>query len=100
MTGYVGARDPDEANRLAAQAVGGLEELRRALALHPPEPGVRVLELGCGAGAFTRALLDALPDATILATDNDERLLAVARERLAPEAAAGRVSFARADACQ
>jgi len=98
MTSYVGAQDPDEADRLAAQAAGGLDELRRALALHPPEPAARALELGCGAGAFTRALLDALPDATIVATDIDEQLLAAARQRLAAEVRAGRVTFARADA--
>src|SRR5258707_6456326 len=98
MTSYVGAQDPDEADRLAAQAAGGLDELRRALELHPPEPAARVLELGCGAGAFTRALLDALPDATIVATDIDEQLLAAARQRLAAEVRAGRVTFTRADA--
>lgn len=98
MTSYVGAQDPDEADRLAAQAAGGLSELRRALALHPPEPAARVLELGCGAGAFTRALLDALPNATIVATDIDEQLLAAARQRLAAEVRAGRVTFTRADA--
>src|SRR5258706_15765851 len=98
MTSYVGGQDPDEADGLAVQAAGGLDELRRALALHPPEPGARVLELGCGAGAFTRALLDALPDATILATDIDEQLLAAARQRLATEVRAGHVTFARADA--
>src|SRR5260221_3090547 len=98
MTSYVGAQDPDEADRLAAQATGGLDELRHVLALHPPEPAAHVLELGCGAGAFTRALLDALPDATIVATDIDERLLAAARQRLAAEVRAGRVTFARADA--
>src|SRR5260221_88712 len=85
MTSYVGAQDPDEADRLAAQAAGGLDELRHVLALHPPEPGAHVLELGCGAGAFTRALLDALPDATIVATDIDERLLAPACQTLAPD---------------
>src|SRR5258708_126054 len=98
MTSYVGAQDPDEADRLAAQATGGLDELRHVLALPPPEPAAHVLELGCGAGAFTRALLDALPDATIVATDIDERLLAAARQRLAAEVRAGRVTFARADA--
>src|SRR5260370_38306408 len=93
-----GAQAPDEADRRAAQAAGGLDELRRALALHPPEPAARVLELGCGAGAFTRALLDALPDATIVATDTDERLLAAARQRLAAELPAGRVTFTPPDA--
>ena len=94
--GYIGARDLREANRLAAQDAGGLVELRAALALHPVPPDARVLELGCGAGVFTRALLDALPDATITATDVDETLLTAARTALAPAIRAGRVSFARA----
>lgn len=96
--GYIGASDPGEAARLAAQQEGGLEELRGALALHPVPPNARVLELGCGSGVFTRALLAALPDAAITATDRDEALLAVARESLAGEIRTGRVTLARADA--
>lgn len=95
---YIGARDPGEAARLAAQQDGGLEELRGALAPRPVPPDASVLELGCGSGSFTRALLAALPDATITATDRDEALLAAARESLATEIGAGRVTLARADA--
>jgi SAM-dependent methyltransferase len=95
---YVGAHDPREAERLAAQEAGGLEELRAALALHSPPQQARVLELGCGAGTFTRALLAALPEATIVATDRDAGLLARAREALAAEERAGRVVFAQAEA--
>lgn len=97
--GYIGARDPGEGDRLAAQVAGGLAELRSALALQPalpPEP--RVLELGCGVGTFTRALVSALPDATVLATDRDEQLLARARRELEDVARGGRVRFERADA--
>lgn len=95
---YIGAHDPGEAERLTAQEAGGLEELRAALALHPPGTAPRVLELGCGSGVFTRALLAALPTATITATDRDPRLLEAARAALASEAHTGRVTFAQADA--
>lgn len=95
---YIGASDPHEAGRLAAQEAGGLAELRAALELHPVPPHARVLELGCGAGVFTRALLAALPDATVTATDRDETLLAHARASLADAAAEGRLTFVRADA--
>lgn len=97
-TGYIGASDPREAGRLAAQEAGGLAELRAALALHHIPPRARVLELGCGSGVFTRALLTALPDATVTATDTDETLLDHARASLADAAAESRLTFARADA--
>lgn len=97
-SGYIGGSDPREASRLAAQEAGGLAELRAALALHPVPPHARVLELGCGAGIFTRALLEALPDTTVTATDIDEALLAHARLALADMVASGRLTFARTDA--
>lgn len=97
-SGYIGARDPQEAERLAAQEAGGLAELCATLALHPVPADAHVLELGCGVGVFTRALLAALPAATITATDIDDTLLARARADLADTAHAGRVTFARADA--
>lgn len=96
---YIGASDPHEAERLAAQAAGGLDELRAALTGYALPVGARVLELGCGAGTFTRALLALLPPGTtIVATDSDARLLDVARATLALEAQTGRVRFALADA--
>jgi SAM-dependent methyltransferase len=95
---YIGSEDPYEAERQAAHATGVLDELRAGLALHPPIPAARVVELGCGAGNVTQALLEALPEATIVASDRDERLLAQARERLADAVRMGRVRFERADA--
>ncbi|MGH2486208.1 MAG: methyltransferase domain-containing protein [Ktedonobacterales bacterium] len=68
------------------------------MALHPPLAAARVLELGCGVGIFTRALLTALPQATLLATDTDDALLSRARVELATEVRAGQVRFERADA--
>lgn len=95
---YVGREDPHEAERQVAHAEGVADELRIAFALHPPTAAPRIVELGCGAGLVTSALLDVLPDATILATDRDERLLQRARERLADAVRTGRVRFERADA--
>src|SRR5262245_33252289 len=84
---YIGSGDPGEAQRLVTQEEGALEELRAALTLHHIPARAHVLELGCGNGVFTRALLAALPDATVTATDRDEQLLAAARQALAPEIA-------------
>lgn len=95
---YVGAHDPTEAARLDAQRAGALDELRGALALHPIPAAPRVLELGCGSGVFTRALLAALPTATLTATDRDPRLLDAARAALRDDIRAGRLTLTQADA--
>ncbi|HEY7834658.1 MAG TPA: methyltransferase domain-containing protein [Ktedonobacterales bacterium] len=106
MDQYIGRDDPDEARRLAGQEPGGLDELRAALALCALPERPRVLELGCGSGVFTAMLLEALPGASILATDLNETLLAAARERLAGylggehASGAARLRFARADAAR
>lgn len=97
MTDYIGAHDPREAERLALQEAGALTELRAALTLHAPPPDVRVLELGCGSGVYTRALLDALPGATVTGIDRDRDLLARARENLAAEITSGRVTLLEGD---
>lgn len=95
---YIGACDPGEEERLVAAATSAPEELRAGLALHAPPSHARVLELGCGPGAFTRALLAALPEATVTATDRDGGLLDTARQRLAREAESRSVTFVQADA--
>jgi SAM-dependent methyltransferase len=95
---YIGSGDPGEAQRLVAQEGGALEELRAALMLHHIPARAQVLELGCGNGVFTRALLAALPGATVTATDRDEQLLAAARYALAPEIASGGVRLEHAEA--
>jgi SAM-dependent methyltransferase len=93
VAGYISAYDPHEAERLALQEADALTELRAALAPHPPPESVRVLELGCGTGIYTRALLAALPRATIIGIDRDQHLLARAHENLAGEIAEGRVTL-------
>jgi SAM-dependent methyltransferase len=96
---YIGRDDPREAERLATQGAGGLNELRDALRLCALPEQPRVLEMGCGSGVFTQSLLEALPDAHITATDLNERLLAEARRVLGAAAQpGGRVRLERADA--
>jgi ubiquinone/menaquinone biosynthesis C-methylase UbiE len=52
----------------------------------PIRPGLKVLELACGTGILTRALLGMLPgDATIIATDLSEQMLAVAQQQVSPD---------------
>ena len=43
----------------------------------------RIVDLGCGPGSLSAALLDALPDATMWGVDANEGMLALARPRLA-----------------
>lgn len=60
---------------------------RRMLALVPPLGGrgeaAAILDLACGTGILTKALLDAHPAARVVGVDVTEGYLAVARERLA-----------------
>lgn len=43
--------------------------------------GLRLLDIGCGTGASTAALLDAAPGATVIAVDASTEMLAVARKK-------------------
>ncbi|HYM28345.1 MAG TPA: methyltransferase domain-containing protein [Steroidobacteraceae bacterium] len=98
---YVGRDDPGEAERLRRQRAGGEEEVARALAGCALPPAPRVLEVGCGAGAFTVTLLAALPGARITALDRNPDLLAeAARELGAAAAPGGRVRLLRGDAAR
>jgi SAM-dependent methyltransferase len=98
---YVGRDDPDEAERLRRQRAGGADELVRALAGCALPLAPRVLEVGCGAGAFTTTLLAALPGARITALDRNADLLAAAARHLGEVAApGGRVRLLRGDAAR
>lgn len=47
-----------------------------------------VMEIGCGAGAFTRPLLEAIPDLRLIGTDVSEKCLELARKECAAFAGA------------
>jgi ubiquinone/menaquinone biosynthesis C-methylase UbiE len=70
--------------RLSAQRMG----------LRDRGAGLRLLDLGCGTGASTAALLDAAPDAEILAVDASGEMLAYAKRKIWPS----RVRFVQANA--
>jgi SAM-dependent methyltransferase len=98
---YIGRDDPGESERLRRQRAGGADELARALAMCALPAAPRVLEVGCGAGAFTASLLAALPDARITALDRNPDLLAEAARALGSTAApGGRVRLLRGDAAR
>ena len=96
---YIGRDDPAEAARLEAQRAGIQDELAAALALCALPEKPRVLEVGCGTGVVTAALVQALPAALVTAVDLNAALLAEARVRLGADATpSGRVCLVRADA--
>ena len=66
------------------------ELARRATALRPK----RILETAAGTGVVTQALHEALPDAEIVATDLNQPMLDVARDRIS----VSNVRFQQADA--
>lgn len=65
-------------------------------ALQGVELGGEVLEIGSGSGAMAARLVERFPDIRLTATDYDEAMVAVARDRLAPFG--DRVTVERADA--
>ncbi len=66
----------------------------RAIQAVVPEPA-RILDLGCGTGSLTEALLTAFPTTHVTGVDIDPTLLPLACQRL--EAWGGRVELVRAD---
>jgi ubiquinone/menaquinone biosynthesis C-methylase UbiE len=72
----------------------GLPERRFKQALlkqAAPEPGQRVLDLGCGTGTLAIMAKDAQPEADVVGLDADPEILALARGKA--EAAAAEVRF-------
>lgn len=68
-----------------------------ALRLHPPRPGERVLDVGCGFGDSTRQIAGLVgPDGEAVGVDVAERFVETARREAAAEGA-GNVSFLAAD---
>jgi ubiquinone/menaquinone biosynthesis C-methylase UbiE len=70
-------------DRVAASDSGRAYKTQ-ALHLLDPQPGQRVLDLGCGPGSDLSALADAVDDhGWVLGLDNDPAMLALARHRTA-----------------
>jgi ubiquinone/menaquinone biosynthesis C-methylase UbiE len=83
-------------DKLVAANPGYHEHLRlsaRRMGLPDRGAGLRLLDLGCGTGASTAALLDAAPEAEITAVDASQEMLAQARRKVWPP----RVRFVHAD---
>jgi trans-aconitate 2-methyltransferase len=91
------ATDPREwdARTYAALPMPHVEWGRRTLARLPLSGAETVLELGCGAGRDTAALLDRLPEGEVIGLDASEQMLEQTRERCA--SADGRLRLLRAD---
>jgi len=84
-------------DKLVAANPGYHEHLRmsaRRMGLPGQGAGLRLLDVGCGTGASTAALLDAAPEAEIMAVDASAEMLAQARRKVWPE----RVRFVHGDA--
>ncbi|TDQ55568.1 class I SAM-dependent methyltransferase [Actinorugispora endophytica] len=84
-------------DRLVKANPGYHEHLRRSVArlrLPGNGAGLRLLDLGCGTGASTAALLDAAPKAEIVGVDASAGMLATARAKPWP----ANVRFVRAGA--
>ncbi|WP_308282505.1 class I SAM-dependent methyltransferase [Pseudonocardia nigra] len=74
-------------DKLVASNPGYHEHLRmsaRRMGLPNRGAGLRLLDLGCGTGASTAALLDAAPEADITAVDASEEMLEQARRKSWP----------------
>ncbi len=65
----------------------------RALELHPPQPGQRVLDLGCGFGDTTQRIAGLVgPDGSAVGIDSSERFVEMSRAEAA-EAGVANASF-------
>jgi SAM-dependent methyltransferase len=67
-----------------------------ALATHPPAPGDRALDIGCGFGDTTRRVAEMVGEGSVVGVDVAEPFLEVAREEAAA-AGVGNVDFRRGD---
>lgn len=71
-------------DRVVAVTTFGLDRLwKRRLLAHVPENARRVLDLACGTGIVTQAVLDRCPDAEVVGVDLTPEYLDVARRRFA-----------------
>jgi SAM-dependent methyltransferase len=77
-----------------ADGLGAHSEV--ALAAHPPRPGDRVLDIGCGFGDTTLRLAGLVGDGEVVGADVSEPFLELAREEAA-EAGVGNVEYRLGD---
>ena len=82
---------------LPRAAPGSDDATRAALAILPTEPRITVLDLGCGPGAQTLSLADALPDSMIVAVDVVPSMVIETARRTRAAGVADRVVAAVAD---
>lgn len=82
---------------LPRAAPGSDDATRAALAILPMEPRKTVLDLGCGPGAQTLSLADALPDSMIVAVDVEPSMVVETARRIRAAGVADRVVAAVAD---
>ena len=82
--------DPSRATVMRPRLSPRLEAVVNAL---PLEPGIRVLEIGCGTGAAARAVAARIGDGHILAIDRSAKAIEQARAASRAEIDAGRLSL-------
>ena len=61
-------------------------------------PNPKLLEIGCGDGITTSAILKARPDATVVALDHEPKMIAQAQKKLCAHLRTGRCQVESADA--
>ncbi|MBV9790659.1 MAG: class I SAM-dependent methyltransferase [Chloroflexi bacterium] len=72
--------------------------LAEIVAALPLRPGMRVLEIGCGTGAATRAIVSRIGDGHVLAIDRSAKAVEQTMHASRNEIAAGRLSVRQAAA--
>jgi ubiquinone/menaquinone biosynthesis C-methylase UbiE len=80
-------QDASSYDRLVGANPGYVDHLRRSaarLGLPGSGAGLRLLDVGCGTGLSTRALLETYPDAEIVGVDASAEMLAQARAKAWP----------------
>jgi predicted RNA methylase len=99
LRGGPGRRDTAEQGQVIARLSTALYPLVRDLlvrAIEERRPR-RVLDIGCGAGLYLAAMLEAAPYATGIGVDSDPDAAALARRTLAERGLAGRASIEAVD---
>jgi SAM-dependent methyltransferase len=82
---------PKQNPKLSSRLAGIVDAL-------PLQPGLRVLEIGCGPGAAARAVARRIGDGHVLAIDRSAKAIAQAKSLSQEEFAAGRLSLRQVSA--